>query len=344
MHHRGAQFRFAVRVGIAWLSLSCLFQTGRPIQGWQAGEESSALPAARADQLRYEVLPGQTWEIGLEIAATGHASGITAVFPLPVDWPEQTVKILGQQVEPASVEVELDERDPEVKLVEVSIPRLAAGETARVVLQVAITKANILPPSDPSGLVFAERIPRDVKPWLQPSPYIECRQKKIVELARSLPVDENLPAWQQVEAIYDWVRDNIEYEFDPQIRTCQESLAAGHGDCEELSSLFIALCRARGIPARAVWIPEHTYPEFYLEDAAGNGCWFPCQAAGTREFGGMTEARPVLQKGDRFRVPGNRKELRYLQPTLVARDVEAAPTMRFVLREIDRGETDLGGK
>ena len=36
-------------------------------------------------------------------------------------------------------------------------------------------------------------------------------------------------------------------------------------------------------------MPGHCYPEFYLEDDKGEGHWFPCQSAGTREFGGITE-------------------------------------------------------
>ena len=52
-----------------------------------------------------------------------------------------------------------------------------------------------------------------------------------------------------------------------------------------------------------VWVPGHCYPEFYLEDAEGRGHWIPCQAAGTRAFGSMPEHRPILQKGDNFRVP-----------------------------------------
>ena len=79
-----------------------------------------------------------------------------------------------------------------------------------------------------------------------------------------------------------------------------------------MTSLFVALCRNARVPARMVWIPEHCYPEFYLEDADGNGHWFPCQAAGTRQFGRMDEYRPVLQKGDRFKVPEKRAPMRYV--------------------------------
>jgi hypothetical protein len=73
------------------------------------------------------------------------------------------------------------------------------------------------------------------------------------------------------------------------------------------------MCRAEGIPARTVWVEGHCYPEFYLVDAKGNGWWFPCQAAGTRAFGGMPDQLPILQKGDAFRDPDRPgKSLRYV--------------------------------
>ena len=86
------------------------------------------------------------------------------------------------------------------------------------------------------------------------------------------------------------------------------ALRDGTGDCEEITSLFIAICRAAEIPARTVWVSGHCYPEFYLEDDKGKGHWFPCQSAGAREFGGITELRPILQKGDNFRPPKNSHE------------------------------------
>ena len=74
----------------------------------------------------------------------------------------------------------------------------------------------------------------------------------------------------------------VEYRFDPKIKEARAALDDGYGDCEELTSLFIAMCRINKIPARAVWVPGHCYPEFYLEDEQGNGHWYPCQAAGQR--------------------------------------------------------------
>ena len=118
-------------------------------------------------------------------------------------------------------------------------------------------------------------------------------------------------AWAQVEGIYDWVRTNIEYRKGP-IRHIRDALKDKKGDCEEMTGLFVAICRASNIPARCVWIPEHCYPEFYLEDPNGEGHWFPCQVAGDRQFGQMHEYRPILQKGDRFKVPEETLPLRYI--------------------------------
>ena len=136
--------------------------------------------------------------------------------------------------------------------------------------------------------------------------------------------------WERTAAIFDWVRENVKYEFAEQIKPAVAALKDGQGDCEELSSLFIAICRASKIPARAVWVPGHTYPEFYLVDDRGQGHWFPCQAAGAkREFGSMSEDRPILQKGDNFLVPEERGPQRYVKQFLSAKNA-ACPAGRQI--------------
>ncbi len=89
------------------------------------------------------------------------------------------------------------------------------------------------------------------------------------------------------------------------------------------------------IPAKAVWIPGHTYPEFYLEEKKGQGHWFPCQVAGQYEFGSMTELKPILQKGDRFRLPGKSGYVRYLQPSLLAKDAAGELSIEYISREVE---------
>ena len=215
---------------------------------------------------------------------------------------------------------------------------MSAGDSASGLIRFKVQKRYISAPKDISQFKIAKKIPTKLKVFLKPSPFIESNHKRIKVIAKELH-DDKLNAWDQVETFYKWVRENIEYKFDVENRSCLTALDSGLGDCEELSATFIAICRASGIPARAVWVPGHTYPEFYLEDQSGEGHWFPCQAAGTYEFGSMSDTKPILQKGDRFRIPGQRKEVRYLRPTLTAKE-GAGLTIEWIARQSEQSENE----
>jgi transglutaminase-like putative cysteine protease len=149
---------------------------------------------------------------------------------------------------------------------------------------------------------------------LSPSPYIESDHAQIQTLAGKVGVEQQ-QAWGRVEAIYDWVRQTIELEDDRGrgVKTTLETLRDGTGDCDELTSLFVAICRAGEIPARTVRVPGHCYAEFYLEDDQGKGHWFPCDPTTANALGELAELRPVLQKGDNLllRDPRTRRTTRY---------------------------------
>jgi hypothetical protein len=271
------------------------------------------------------------WRFGVVVTAgNGAVSGIRATLPVPMDWPEQSVKTIGEDKTPNVESITFKVLDGGVKLMAVSIPRLAPGQEATAIINLEIVKRRMETPDDTS--VYQVPKPNTaMAKFLNPSPYIESRDPKIKSLAAELAAGKQ-PAWEQTAAIFDWVRANIKYEFAKEIKPAIASLKAGQGDCEELSSLVIALCRASKIPARAVWVPEHTYPEFYLADETGKGHWFPCQAAGAdREFGSMNETRPILQKGDNFLVPGQKAPQRYVQQSLSAKDAAAPPSVKFIM-------------
>ncbi len=130
----------------------------------------------------------------------------------------------------------------------------------------------------------------------------------VMELLGKVP--ENATDWQKVESFYDGVLEKITYKEGPD-KGAAEALRDKEADCQGRSAVFIALCRANKIPARMVWVHGHCYPEFYMERAEGEGQWYPCESAGTRAFGEMPLARPILQKGDNFRVPERKEHLRY---------------------------------
>ena len=316
----------------AWLSGLLLVVTI-----WARGETCVAQdtePHSAAQLPTAVELPAKTvWKFGVRITGTGNTRNVQVTFPLPVDWKDQKIKVLSIDGTQNTKGGRIKKLGQDASQFFFKVPELNVGDVAEATVTVEIEKLESQPPIDPDQFVFSKKNSRKLRNYLTPSPFIESNDDRIKEIAERLEIDDSLSAWQQVEAIYRWVRENIQYEFDTEIRSCLQALDAGHGDCEELSSLFIALCRARGIPARAVWIPEHTYPEFYLEDAEGNGRWFPCQAAGTYAFGHMPEARPILQKGDKFKVKGHPRPLRYIQPTMQA--YGDSPTWEWLMTQLE---------
>ncbi len=239
-------------------------------------------------------------------AVGGACRGLYATVPVPLAWDEQEVQILEEDFSPEVSRHTYRTTDGTVRQLLVKIPYLASGQEAHAIVTFEVRRRRIEPPPSTAELKIPKRLNRDLRTYLGSSPYIEVRNRQITTLAKEVTRDKST-AWEQVEAIYGTVREKVVYKNGP-LKGALAALRDGTGDCEELTSLFIAMCRARKIPARTVWIPGHCYPEFYLADATGQGHWFPCQAAGTRAFGEMDEQRPILQKGDNFQIDEKPKE------------------------------------
>jgi hypothetical protein len=275
----------------------------------------------------------QKWQAGIAITASaGPCKNVHGYAPIPIEWPEQQVTIVKEEVSPGA-KVAYEDREGTAKIMKIEIPSMSAGQEIKAVVTLEILRNAILPPDDTDQFVLpnVKKLPPNMRKYITPSPLIESTDPKIKALSKEIGEEKEM-AWEKVEAYYDWVRKNVKYT-PGQIKGALAALKDETGDCEEMTSLFIALCRASDIPARTVWVPGHCYPEFYLEDAKGEGHWFPCQAAGSREFGGIVETRPILQKGDNFQPhPGQKKHQRYLAEFLTGTPVGNAgkPTIRAV--------------
>jgi transglutaminase-like putative cysteine protease len=275
--------------------------------------------------------------IGLEMTAKdGACNNLVATFPLPMSWPEQVVEVLSEDVSPTVQRVTKRTLNEGVQQVEFRVPRLVTGQSAHVIYTLRVERFHILPPENPRLLRFAENPGRDLRPYLGESPFIEINHAKVKAAANEIQLDPSQPAWHQVETIYDWTRARISHHDGTKpLKGALQGLETGSGDCEEITSLFVAMCRLKGIPARSVWVDHHTYPEFYLEDPAGQGVWIPCESLGARQFGGMNSYRLLLQKGDNFSMAQKRGPQRYVTPTItgtVGRD-GGQPVMREILEQ-----------
>ncbi len=287
--------------------------------------------------------------IGLRVTAgDGNMLSTTAMTVFPTDWPEQKVEVLEMNIPPTLVSKfrDLPHNNRQLMFFSQVIPGNSVVEGT---VRVRISKSHIVGPTETSDLKIPKRVPRDMKPFTGNSPYIEADSSEIRKIVKEIDATEPLTDWKRVEQLYDWVRENITYQ-NGDLKTVKDAMRDRTGDCEEMTSIFVALCRAARVPARVVWIPNHCYPEFYLEDAAGQGHWFPCQVAGTRNFGSMPEYLPILQKGDRFKVPEKQEIQRYLADYLSSKKVlgRSDPQVEFIRQLLgDAAELkapDLGGE
>ncbi len=270
------------------------------------------------------------WEFGIIVTAKGGpCAGLSGTVPLPQDWPEQQVKVVGEEITPA-VRRHSFRTVEGLKQLVFEIPQLAAGESATCLITLEITRSEQLPPSDPAALSIVKDLPRDLRRYLGASPFIESGNSKLRSLARELTA-EKVSAWQQIEAMYDGVRERVKFEVDgkDKFRGAIGALRDGQADKEDLNSLFVALCRAHKVPARMVWSLDSCHAEFYLQDAAEKGLWIPCQLHGDRQFGQVSDHRPILEKGDNFKVPEKKEAQRFVAEFLTGKGGGGKPQVEF---------------
>jgi transglutaminase-like putative cysteine protease len=251
--------------------------------------------------------PPQTarWRVGMIVtAAGGPIARMTGTASVPMDWPEQKVKIVAQDLSPGVTLSYKTYKNTARQMVAV-FPAVAGGTEVRAVVTFELVRRSLGPPEHPERYLVPDvkKLPGPLKEYLGPSPYIESADPRIKALAGQVGVGQTT-AWEKVGAICECVRRKIRYQQDAPLSGVVEALDTGTGDCNQLTSAFVAMCRASGIAARTVRIPHHCYPEFYLEDAAGQGYWFASEAASDQRFGSVESQAPILQKGDNFRLTG----------------------------------------
>ena len=156
----------------------------------------------------------QKWKIGMIVSASGGPVGrLTGTTTVPMEWPEQGVKLVSQDLSPG-VTVSYKSYGTATQMV-VNIPRVADGKEVHAILTMEVTRHTLLPPDETDLYVVpdAKTLPPDFKQYLSPSPLIESNHARIKAIAKQLGEGQT-KAWPHVRAIYDWVRKTIQYQKD----------------------------------------------------------------------------------------------------------------------------------
>lgn len=87
--------------------------------------------------------------------------------------------------------------------------------------------------------------------YTAPELHIESNNAQIISLAQSLTGDALTPC-ERARIYYDYAGDELVYTYNAGDWGAQATLGDMGADCTEYASLFIALCRSSGIPARYI--------------------------------------------------------------------------------------------
>jgi hypothetical protein len=100
-----------------------------------------------------------------------------------------------------------------------------------------------LPPYE-EGMAYC----RSRRRFLRPTRYCNSRARAVIALAHSLGACQKGDA-EFAEAAFRFAKEQVVFEIGP-LTHVQETLRRGTGSCFDCISVFIALCRCAGIPAR----------------------------------------------------------------------------------------------
>jgi len=308
-----------------------------PSNSTESDSEAKSGAPAKQPRSRYavpdpalELADPRTYRLKVIIrveAPDGAVKNVVAMGPIPMDWPEQRVRLISQKLSPLAKCSETILKG-QAAILKLQVPQIAKGGSAFVERLYEITRYRTkfsipgdqlkLPKSNPTEL--REQAAGD-------APGMETKSPKMIELTQALrKSSEDAGAWETIKSFWSWTRDNVKFE-NGDFRGALFAIENRCGDCEEMSALFVGMCRLSSIPARTVWVEGHDYPEFYLLDQQGKGHWIPAQVVGPPWFGEITEYRPIFQKGDRFYDPLQKEYVRYVPHTVKAADGQAAPKL-----------------
>lgn len=149
--------------------------------------------------------------------------------------------------------------------------------------------------------------------YTQPEELIQSNNAEVVSKAQSLIGNES-NVHEKVSKMYNFVITHMHYATQDEERGAVWTLENAVGDCSEYSYLFVALCRAAGIPARIqagfafhrvgeALEDGHMWAEYYLENygwISVDATWQLFDAMDYRHFSSIQSIPEVIEYANYF--------------------------------------------
>ncbi len=268
------------------------------------------LATVTCTQAQFTVEDAGTFLVEHTAKAGGNFHDAEILIPLPMTSPMQTVTDL--TVEPEATRILLDETKQQgVAVLKLPSRAIEGSVTLRY-------KVHCHPPQfDTDALAARDYPPYDqdsdlYKKYTSPTREINSEDPAIAQAAAAFAQAQSHPL-KRARAIYDAVIDRCTYVTNRPM-SATRMMAEGRGNCTAYANLFIALCRAAGIPAQRCGgavigeePPWHCWAEFYLPEVG----WVPCDPTNgdlgdtqrERFFGGANgKPEVVFTKGYGFTI------------------------------------------
>ncbi len=240
----------------------------------------------------------------VKCSGPGKIKSLDVYLALPVDLPQQ--RIFSMQLNPYHWNEVKDKWHQ--WFARYQYENLSSKESAvcSLIVETEISAINYFIFPDQVGSL--KEIPKDLrKEYTADGSKYDIRNPYMVNITKNIVGNETNPYW-MARRIYDFVGANLEYKLEGGWNTAPMVIQRGTGSCSEYSFVFIALCRAAGIPARYVGAVVvrgddaslddvfHRWPEIYLP----NYGWIPMDAQAGDKPSPKAKAKGIGQLSNRF--------------------------------------------
>lgn len=254
------------KIRLRWAALLCLLAV-------LTQPALAAAPFTRSEPLLYTLQ--QTYLV--HNRGTASAANITLTLPGFHPGPFSNQDVLSGRWSRTPSKTGRDERGNVT--VTFLLPRLQPGEKTEITLSTVVRNYGVHFDLETPGGSF----PRPHPSYLQPEPKVESGHPEIIAKASELTAGLT-DTVAHTKAFFAFVQQSMDYGGPYPNAGALSALRHRSGVCEDYAALFVALCRASGIPARMVFgyaavlpgdtdFEKHAWPEFFLPSHG----WVPAE-------------------------------------------------------------------